>query len=438
MTGPDERQDPMEDPDYRRMVELARNVPPIDWGDVPQTEAERPASPSLRAVGEDERAPLPQRLTDLGPYLDGTYEPEQPTVGASREDGARYLYPRRWHTVIGPTTAGKSWWALVHAAVVLMAGGYVLYCHFEETTPVGTIARLRRLGVPDEVILERFWWVDTGHRWVSGEFEILMGQLAAHPELVIHDGINAACGLQAWPVKEPESVGLYRRMFVIPATQAGAAVLSLGHPVKDPNRANEIHGYGASGWLDDVDGVGFRLLPGRDRIRRGRLGFAQLYAVKDRYGEVSIHGEPNRDGWYDLGSMRVDDTGEEQTTVSFTVPHVPEPEEAQATPERPRDRRAETGQLIVQVLTEHGGSYAGYNALRDKTKATSDRSIGNDLFKDALLRLEFEGWVERVKEGRTETIRLTEMGRLETASDTPETHDPGANNGPDQSVIPLS
>jgi 5S rRNA maturation endonuclease (ribonuclease M5) len=54
------------------------------------------------------------RWVDLGPFLDGTYTPEEPSIGAIRDDGIPFIYPGRWHTVIGLMTAGKTFFALWH------------------------------------------------------------------------------------------------------------------------------------------------------------------------------------------------------------------------------------------------------------------------------------------------------------------------------------
>jgi hypothetical protein len=87
--------------------------------------------------------------------------------------------------------------------------------------------------------------------------------------LAVLDGINAACGTHGWDVSVNSSVGEYRNMFVFPLTSLGTAVLSLGHPPKAANRQSESYSYGAAGWLNDVDGVGYRLTSSRTPIGKG-------------------------------------------------------------------------------------------------------------------------------------------------------------------------
>src|SRR5688500_6981365 len=69
-----------------------------------------------QAKAEAPREPPPAgqqgRWMNLDDYLDGTYVAPEPTIGGDRDDYIKFLYSGRWHTVIGLTTAGKTWWAL--------------------------------------------------------------------------------------------------------------------------------------------------------------------------------------------------------------------------------------------------------------------------------------------------------------------------------------
>jgi hypothetical protein len=100
-------------------------------------------------------------------------------------------------------------------------------------------------------------------------------------------------------------------LFVHPLTKIGAAVLSLGHPPKATNRQSESYSYGAAGWLNDVDGVGYRMTASKTPISKGAKGSSALYVVKDRYGEVQRWGELQSDKempWWYMGQFVVDDT----------------------------------------------------------------------------------------------------------------------------------
>jgi hypothetical protein len=256
-----------------------------------EPQGDRPVTP-LTDEGAEENG---GRWVDLDQFLDGTYAPEEPDIGAIREDGIQLLYSGRWHTLIALTAAGKTTFALWQVKAVLEWGGHVVYIHFEEASPNGILHRLRGLGVSIEAIRKRFHWghVDTPWKW--GEMAAEIERLGVPPQFAVLDGINAACGMHNWAVKEPESVGLYRAMFVHPLTKIGTAVLSLGHPPKAMNRQGESYSYGAAGWLNDVDGVGYRMTASKTPIGKGRKGSSALHSVKDRYGEVERWGELQSD-----------------------------------------------------------------------------------------------------------------------------------------------
>lgn len=275
-------------------------------------------------------APASSRVVDLAPYLDGTYTPPIPSVGAERDDGHRLLYPGRWHVLVGLTGAGKSWHALWHAVETMRADQKVVYAHFEEHGPGGTLDRLNSLGADKDMIREHFIWLDCSTRWQAGEFATALGQACPFPPaLVVLDGINAAVSQHGGDVQRTESIGQYRGLFVNPAVATGAAVLSLGHPVKDRTRQGERHSFGSTAWLDEVDGVGFRLeASAKNPISRGRNGAASLYSVKDRYGQVErlgVHQDGREPGWFWQGQFVLDDSKETiGTTVRLTTPRSPE------------------------------------------------------------------------------------------------------------------
>jgi hypothetical protein len=256
------------------------------------------------------------RIVDLAPYLDGTYQPPEPNIGARREyDRVQMIYPSRWHTVVGLTESGKSLFAVWQSVSVIRDGGLVVYLHFEETDPRGTLERMRNfgqpLGIDTDTIRKQFVWMNCETKWDEGSFAQALLKLPAAPTLVVLDGINAAVSQHGEEIMHPKSVAQYRTLFVKPATSVGAAVLSLGHPVKDRQRQDERHSFGSTAWLDECDGVALRLVATSRPITKGRKGSSSLSVVKDRYGEVKKHGEPNTKkeaGWFFMGSFIVDDS----------------------------------------------------------------------------------------------------------------------------------
>jgi hypothetical protein len=332
-----------------------------------------------------------KRIIDLSPYLDGSYDPPVPTLGGIW-DGlgqARFLYAGRWHTLVATTGIGKSWWAIWHALQEIREGRHVAYAHFEEASPVGTVARLRAVGLSADEIRGHFTWLDCGERWRPGEFAASLPPAAS---VVVLDGINAACGHLGLSPDKPESVGAYRAQFVAPATRFGAAVLSLGHPPKARDRQDERHGFGASGWLDDVDGVGYRLTPGKEPIQKGTSGSALLYCVKDRYGSVAAVGRPaKQDGWTFLGTFAVDDS---QRFFSVTVPKLiaPKPDDDASD----SDKIDAIGEKIVETLERHADpSFASGRKLIEKMTEAGHR-FDKTFIGAAVERLIISGALTRV------------------------------------------
>ncbi|AYF26074.1 MULTISPECIES: hypothetical protein [Micromonospora] len=366
------------------------------YAELQASEAATPAVNGTRPP-QDQQPPAPggplaPRQVDLGPYLDGTYSPPLPSVGGLRDDNAALLYPGMWHTVIALNTAGKSWFALWHTVAVLRAGQTVVYAHFEESTPAGTLDRLRQIA-PDltaEELRERFVWLDCTRRWEPGEFAINLPPAAA---LVILDGINSACAKHGWPVDKPEAVGAYRQLFVSPAVRLGAAALSLGHPPKARDRQGERHGFGSTAWLDEVDGVGFRLEASRRTpIHLGGRGYSRLFTVKDRYGQVEVRGtlEAAREpGWYYMGAFTIDSSPGIGNTAAYLIAADP----AQVA-EPPTDAIDALGAEVIDLLAgldDH--RFGSQRKLGDLLRAAGVR-VDDKILGPALERLAMRGQIE--------------------------------------------
>jgi hypothetical protein len=341
----------------------------------------------------DALIPDQRRRVDLTPYVDGTHRPPRPAIGGLRDDGQLLLYKSLWHTCIAPTTSGKSWFALWHCVQEIRNGNTIAYAHFETASPAGTVRRLQ-LMAPDltiDVITERFVWLDCTTPWSAGEFAAALPRGVV---FVVLDGINAACGQHGWIVDKPEAVGAYRSKFVTPATTIGAAVLSLGHPVKAVDRQAERHGFGATGWLDEVDGVGFRLIASKKApIGDGRVGHSTLFTVKDRESQVEKHGlfdlDGKREGWIRLGSFKVDSRPEKaNTSVWLNVPQ-PSDEEAVA-PDKAIDK---VGRAAVAYLKENGSRFDSQRQLEESLRAAGV-AVNRNEFAGCLARLAADGLIE--------------------------------------------
>lgn len=337
------------------------------------------------------------RIERLGEYLTGTYEALQPSRGVVRDDGALLLYAGKWHTVIGGTGCGKSWLGLLHCRGELLAGRTVAYAHFEETSPIETASRLRAMSDDPrwlDMLTERFAWLKCADAWMPGEFAYTLAQLDPFPSLVVLDGLNAACTRHGQDPANVQAVGWYRSEFVTAATRNGAAVLSLGHPPKARDRQDERHGYGSTAWLDEVDGVGFRMRAHREHpIRRGTSGTAQLYSAKDRPGSVEQLGRPHDvEGWVYLGSLCVDDAGERSggTEVRLSAP-APAAEQLDSID-------ALSAAIVDLLATLPGHRYESTRDLQTRLRVARVKFNGGDL-APALQALEDAGRIAREPEG---------------------------------------
>jgi hypothetical protein len=172
--------------------------------------------------------------------------------------------------------------------------------------------------VDEGTVRKQFHWFSCEKKWAPGEMAYRLGQLEQSPDLAVLDGINAACSQHGWEHNDPSAIGYYRAMFVTPLAKAGAVILSLGHPPKARNRQREMHGFGSTAWLDEVDGVGFRMVPSKHPMVIGGKGWSELYVVKDRYSQVKRSGKVDAtkdQPWYYMGAFIVDDSPDQDSTI---------------------------------------------------------------------------------------------------------------------------
>lgn len=359
----------------------------VDALPLPSAHCPKDAGDELEALLADaEQAEDESPWLDLGPYLNGDYEPPQPAVGARRSDGRALLYEGKCHFLVGETGIGKSWFGCHHAAAELMAGATVVYAHFEEPNPAATVARLGRLGVPAEVIAAGLRWLDVDK---ASKYRKGLKALDQAPRLVILDGVVAACGGKS--INDDDTVNWFREKYVNPATRMGAAVLALHHPVKDPTRRGERGGRGSGSWINLVDGVHFQAEPGKTWIGRGRKGWIDLYADKDREGAVmdGATEHPRNAGWRLLGRLEVQDV-DGKVRASITAPVAAEPDQGAGQTNEVR----ELAEHIVLVLQLHGGSYPTQGELSNWLRAQNVKVRNGDL-GPALQWLEDRGRLSR-------------------------------------------
>jgi len=248
----------------------------------------------------------------LRPYLDGTVERPEATIGFPRIDGKRLLYRGKEHVIIGEMESGKSWFSLACCASEISAGNHVVYIHFEESDPTFTVERLQQLGLRDTDIEQRFRFVGPDQPVIRSA---LIALLDPAPTLVVLDGVNEAMSLHGMGIREEDGAAAYRRELVKPCCAAGAAVLSDDHVAKNRETRGR-YGLGSVHKGNGIDGT-LIMLDNVAPFGRGMRGMSRVYINKDRPGTLRQHGKPgagqNGSSTY-MGDLVIDDR---RTKVSF-------------------------------------------------------------------------------------------------------------------------
>lgn len=317
---------------------------------------------------------------DLGPYLRGEIVRPEPRVGLARSDGLRLLYPGKEHAVVAEMEAGKSWFSSACCTAEMADGHPVVYIHFEESDPLGTIERLQALGVDDHDILKLFKFVGPEQQVTRAAINAL---LVPTPSLVVLDGVNEAMSLHGWGVRDEDGAAQFRKHLVKPCTAVGAAVLSNDHVVKNV----EARGRNAIGSIHKGNGLNgvLIMLENAEPFGRGQRGRSHVYVTKDRPGNLRRHGRPTKTaGKTFMGELVVDDT---RLRVSYLDLMFWAPAE-QAQPEQTVEHDADPIEAIVletvKALADKGAE-ANLRAVRGLA------GVGKDKVDGALERLVFSG-----------------------------------------------
>ena len=255
------------------------------WPDEPPPE---PDDAERQDDGADDE-PTTWEPVDLGPYLAGTIVRPEPTVGAHRSDGQRFIYPGREHAVLGETESGKTWLALARVAAELAAGNRVVYLHYEESDPGSTVERLRLLGVTPDDMVARLRFAAPSRPVHLGWLEEL---LTPAPALVVHDGVNEAMSLHGADIMAADGASSFRRRLILPCLRAGAATLACDHlPKNVDGRGRDAYGSVHKG--NAIDGARF-VIENAKPFGRGLRGVSYVFVTKDRPGQLRAHGKPTK------------------------------------------------------------------------------------------------------------------------------------------------
>lgn len=271
----------------------------------PPLAGEQPSDPQ-----QDETTWAPQ---DLGRWIAGGFECPQPTMGMARSDGQRFIYPGREHAFVGETESGKTWLALACAAAEILAGGLVVYIHYEEGDPGSTIERLRLLGIDDARTRKQLRFVAP---YKPPKPEWIAALLEPVPTMVIHDGVNEAMSLMGANTDKVDGASEFRRRLVTPFLRAGAASIACDHVAKDrESRGRDAYGSVHKG--NALDGARIALETVKP-FGRGLRGVSYVYVTKDRPGQLRVHGtaDEKTPGKTYIGTLVADD---EQMLTPFSL-----------------------------------------------------------------------------------------------------------------------
>lgn len=268
-----------------------QNPPPTD-----DTETQdRP--PAGEQPGDPRRDGVSWEPQDLGRFIAGGFECPQPTIGIVRSDGHE-------HAFVGETESGKTWLALACVAAEILAGGAVLYIHYEEADPSSTIERLHLLGVDDDRMKRHMRFIAP---YEAPRSEWIGRLLDPPPTMVVHDGVNEAMSLMGANTDKVDGASEFRRRLVTPFLRAGAASIACDHVAKDrESRGRDAYGSVHKG--NALDGARIALETVKP-FGRGLRGVSHVYVTKDRPGQLRVHGTPDdkTPGKTYIGTLVADD-----------------------------------------------------------------------------------------------------------------------------------
>jgi hypothetical protein len=260
-------------PDLRRLMS-AETRAQLD-GHAPETAQSGP---------QDEPAPAePSSWSpiDLGPALAGEDTRPVPTL-LLRSDGAGLFYAGRVNAVWGESGAGKGWVTLALVAQEIHAGRAVIYIDLEDDE-LGTVARLRKLGVGPDAIGRLFIYLrpaDRLDRPARGAVDALIGQ--HNPSVLVIDSVGELMALDGVKPNDDDGVALWHRWGPRHWADLGPAVECLDHVTKD-REGRGLYAIGSQRKRAAITGHAVMV----EQVKpfgEGADGLARITTAKDRHG----------------------------------------------------------------------------------------------------------------------------------------------------------
>jgi hypothetical protein len=256
---------------------------------------EVPASTLIVEEATDEPPSASWKELDLGPYLDGTHEPVQPTLMV-RSDGPALIYPGLIHSLHGESESGKSLVAQAEAVRQINEGCDVAYIDFESDA-ASVVTRLLELGARHDAIRDHLHYArpEVDPRAFDYERRAFTRLLAKPIVLAVIDGVTEALGIFGASTKDNDEITAFMRLLPRTITRrTGAAVVLIDHVTKDSDSRGRF-AIGGQAKMAALDGAAY-VVEVTEALGRGRRGMIVLRVAKDRPGGVRAHAGEFRKG----------------------------------------------------------------------------------------------------------------------------------------------
>lgn len=348
-----------------------------------------PAPPSTDpdpATHTDETLPATWAPQDLSTILDGSYQPENPTL-MPRTDGPALLYPARVHSLHGESESGKSMVAQSEAARLIQHNHDVLYIDFESDAGA-VVGRLLAMGASKDAIADHLSYVrpeGNPYRMLHEKpaWDRLLGNRYT---LVVIDGVTDALMTFGAGTKDTDEVAAWFRL--IPrkiATATGGAVALIDHVPKDTDSRGRF-AIGSQVKMAALDGAAY-VVEVTEPLGRGLRGVVTLRVAKDRPGAVRP----------ECGAFRKTDRTQEAARV---IVDSTDGETITVTVERPSVTTAAGAGIRLTGFMEKVSLFVENNPGSSQRVILAGVSGNDEHIKDALRTLVTDGYVSRDKAPR--------------------------------------
>jgi hypothetical protein len=362
-----------------------------------------PESAGASTEGEDEEDERPDtwKRVDLTAYLDGTFQPETPSM-LVREDGVGLLYDGRVHSIYGESESGKSLILMAEACRLMQEGHDVLWVTLDSDAGED-VRRALSFGCPPEVVAKHLdYRQPDGPAISSPSFAEMFTQSY---KLAVIDGVTVAVQLLGQSAGQGDPNDAIVRFFkIFPrrlAKRTGAAVVLVDHVSKDSDGRGRF-AIGAQAKMSEIDGANYIVEPVAPPVKGG-IGKISLRVAKDRPAGVRKHcGEWRaKDRTQEAAVIEVDSRGE-TTTVRVHAPETViteiDPFDVEAT--RPTAERPEMVMDAISDLLSGQEKGLSKNAIEEAMKGYA----GKGKVALALELMTNEGYVEARKGERNAII----------------------------------